>query len=65
MVIVVTIAIESRLPIPRLLKMAEGGPPDLECQKNDISDLMKLPLKKGDTWYVQFKRISFIIQNYV
>uniref|UniRef100_T1IWA2 Ubiquitin carboxyl-terminal hydrolase n=1 Tax=Strigamia maritima TaxID=126957 RepID=T1IWA2_STRMM len=34
--------------------MAEGGPspPDWEYQKNEIANLMKKPLKKGDVWYL-------------
>ena len=31
-------------------KMAEVGPPDCETQKLQIGNLMKQPLKKGDTW---------------
>ena len=30
--------------------MAEGGATDLETQKNDIAQLVTLPLKKGDVW---------------
>lgn len=33
-------------------KMAEGGPPDCETQKTEIANLLKAPLKKGDTWYL-------------
>ncbi|XP_067683901.1 ubiquitin carboxyl-terminal hydrolase 15-like isoform X1 [Haliotis asinina] len=32
--------------------MAEGGPPDCETQKSEISNLLKLSLKKGETWYL-------------
>ena len=32
--------------------MAEDGAPDLETQKNDIAQLVRLPLKKGDAWWV-------------
>ncbi|XP_013412555.1 ubiquitin carboxyl-terminal hydrolase 15 isoform X3 [Lingula anatina] len=32
--------------------MAEGGPPDVELQKNEIRQLIKEPLKKGDIWYL-------------
>ncbi|KAL3853771.1 hypothetical protein ACJMK2_017284 [Sinanodonta woodiana] len=32
--------------------MAEGGVPDLEIQKKDIDNLLKVSLKKGDTWYL-------------
>ncbi|XP_033647195.1 ubiquitin carboxyl-terminal hydrolase 15-like [Asterias rubens] len=33
--------------------MAEGGgPPELQAQKNQISDLLKTSLKKGDIWYL-------------
>ncbi|XP_064607278.1 ubiquitin carboxyl-terminal hydrolase 15-like isoform X2 [Liolophura sinensis] len=32
--------------------MAEGGPPDSETQKTEIGNLIKIPLKKGDTWYL-------------
>ncbi|XP_070193299.1 ubiquitin carboxyl-terminal hydrolase 15-like isoform X2 [Littorina saxatilis] len=34
------------------MKMAEGGPPDLETQKNDITNLIKTALKKGDAWFL-------------
>ncbi|XP_022104012.1 ubiquitin carboxyl-terminal hydrolase 15-like [Acanthaster planci] len=33
--------------------MAEGGgPPELQEQKTQICELLKTPLKKGDTWYL-------------
>ncbi|KAK3578660.1 hypothetical protein CHS0354_002964 [Potamilus streckersoni] len=32
--------------------MAEGGVPDLETQKKDIDNLLKLSLRKGDIWYL-------------
>ena len=32
--------------------MAEAVLHDCETQKNEISDQLKTPLKKGDTWYV-------------
>uniref|UniRef100_A0A4W3JYA0 Ubiquitin carboxyl-terminal hydrolase n=1 Tax=Callorhinchus milii TaxID=7868 RepID=A0A4W3JYA0_CALMI len=32
--------------------MAEGGVPDLETQKNEIGNLLKTLLKKGDSWYL-------------
>ncbi|XP_067854552.1 ubiquitin carboxyl-terminal hydrolase 4 isoform X1 [Heptranchias perlo] len=32
--------------------MAEGGVPDLESQKNEIGNLLKTLLKKGDSWYL-------------
>ncbi|XP_070558871.1 ubiquitin carboxyl-terminal hydrolase 15-like [Ptychodera flava] len=32
--------------------MAEGGPPELETQKQEICELLKTPLKKGSTWYL-------------
>ncbi|XP_078066018.1 ubiquitin carboxyl-terminal hydrolase 4 isoform X3 [Mustelus asterias] len=32
--------------------MAEGGVPDLESQKNEIGNLLKTPLKKGDSWFL-------------
>jgi len=31
-------------------KMAEGGSRDCELQKNELAELLKKPLKKGDTW---------------
>jgi len=34
------------------VKMAEAGGQDCETQKNEISSLLKTPLKKGDTWYL-------------
>ncbi|CAN8017254.1 unnamed protein product [Ixodes persulcatus] len=41
-------------PLGSSTKMAEGGPhpPDLETQKNDISNLLKKPLKPDDIWYL-------------
>ncbi|XP_071961505.1 ubiquitin carboxyl-terminal hydrolase 15-like [Antedon mediterranea] len=32
--------------------MAEGGAPKLDEQKKEIFDLIKTPLRKGDTWYL-------------
>ncbi|XP_038668234.1 ubiquitin carboxyl-terminal hydrolase 4 isoform X1 [Scyliorhinus canicula] len=32
--------------------MAEGGVPDLESQKNEIGNLLKTALKKGDSWFL-------------
>ncbi|XP_072329060.1 ubiquitin carboxyl-terminal hydrolase 4 isoform X2 [Scyliorhinus torazame] len=32
--------------------MAEGGAPDLESQKNEIGNLLKTALKKGDSWFL-------------
>ncbi|KAK2167839.1 hypothetical protein LSH36_23g05071 [Paralvinella palmiformis] len=32
--------------------MAEGGSRDCELQKNELAELLKKPLKKGDTWYL-------------
>ncbi|XP_067908180.1 ubiquitin carboxyl-terminal hydrolase 4 isoform X2 [Heterodontus francisci] len=32
--------------------MAEGGVPNLESQKNEIGNLLKAPLKKGDSWFL-------------
>ncbi|XP_041047706.1 ubiquitin carboxyl-terminal hydrolase 4 isoform X2 [Carcharodon carcharias] len=32
--------------------MAEGGVPDLESQKNEIGNLLKTSLKKGDSWFL-------------
>ncbi|XP_062923797.1 ubiquitin carboxyl-terminal hydrolase 4 isoform X1 [Mobula hypostoma] len=32
--------------------MAEGGVPDLERQKNEIGNLLKTVLVKGDSWYL-------------
>ncbi|CAH1783519.1 unnamed protein product, partial [Owenia fusiformis] len=33
-------------------KMAEGGSPDCEAQKNEIAKEIKATLKKGDIWYL-------------
>ncbi|XP_014678376.1 PREDICTED: ubiquitin carboxyl-terminal hydrolase 4-like [Priapulus caudatus] len=33
-------------------KMAEGGPPDCETQKETITNLLKIPMKKDDIWYL-------------
>ena len=37
--------------------MAEGGKQDCETQKNEIGQLIRKELKKGDKWYVPLKRI--------
>ena len=34
------------------MNMAEGGAPSVEFQREYISELLKLPKKKGDAWLV-------------
>ena len=40
--------------------MAEGGVPDVETQKNEISSLINTPLKKGDIWYEMRKSFPHV-----